>query len=274
MKILLTNDDGVRADGLAILASRLQDLAEVWVVAPDRERSAISHAFTLHQPLRVDQVAPRWFATSGTPADCVYLGLLDLCKGPDLVLSGINHGYNLGSDIFYSGTVAGAVEAALRGVPALAVSMGAGPGADFAPAAELVHALVQAIAAEGLPAQTLLNVNVPGPRDRPGVFDGKPATLECHYTRLGKRLYRDSVEKRTDPRGGSYYWIGGSAAPLDDPPGTDVHAIRHGVASVTPLHLDLTHADLLANLPRWHVPGLAQGASSGERSAPGPSLSP
>lgn len=272
MKILLTNDDGVRADGLAMLASRLQDLADVWVVAPDRERSAVSHAFTLHQPLRVDQVAPQWFATSGTPADCVYLALLDICRTPDLVISGINHGYNLGSDIFYSGTVAGAVEGALRGVPAIAVSMGTGPGVELSVAAELVHALAQAVATEGLPAQTLLNVNVPGPRELselsglPGPASGEaPAAprprgpMRFQYTRLGRRLYRDAVERRTDPRGGTYYWIGGEAGPFEDPPGTDIHAIRSGEASVTPLHLDLTHAELLSHLPRWQIP-LAQRA--------------
>ena len=149
MKILVTNDDGVRADGLAMLAAQLGDLGEVWVVAPDRERSAVGHSFTLHEPLRVVKLAERTYSVSGTPADCVYLGVLELCRGADLVLSGINHGYNLGADIFYSGTVAGAVEAALRGVPAIAVSMGGGPGADFAPAARFCHALVRTVAERG-----------------------------------------------------------------------------------------------------------------------------
>lgn len=247
IKIVLTNDDGIRADGLGILAARLADLGEIHVVAPDRERSATGHAFTLHEPLRVDQVAPRWYSVSGTPADCVYLAVLQLCPQPDLVLSGINHGYNLGSDIFYSGTVAGAVEAALRGVPAIAVSAGfRKSGMDFRPAAELSHALARAVLAEGLPPQTLLNVNVP-PSFQVGAGYG--------WTRLGQRVYRDMVESRVDPRGHTYYWIGGAAEPGEDPPGTDLFAVRHGVASVTPLGLDLTHVGLLERLPDWRLHG-------------------
>lgn len=261
MKLLLTNDDGVRADGLAMLASRLADLGEVWVVAPDRERSAVGHAFTLHEPLRVEQVAPRMYAVSGTPADCVYLGLLELCRGVDVVLSGVNHGYNLGADIFYSGTVAGAVEAALRGVPAIAVSMGGGRGADFAPAAGFCSALVQAMAAAWtagtLPEKTLLNVNVPGPADRQRSGQAVDAPTRFAWTRLGQRIYRDHVDHRTDPRGNTYYWIGGAAQPASDPPGTDVHAIHHGLVSVTPLGLDLTHRELLELLPGWQLQGFA-----------------
>lgn len=245
-KILLTNDDGIRADGLGVLASRLADLGEVHVVAPDRERSATSHAFTLNEPLRVVQEAPRWYAVSGTPADCVYLGVLELCRGADLVVSGINHGYNLGADVFYSGTVAGAVEAALRGVPAIAVSAASGRNAELLKAAaHLAHALGHAVLAEGLPPQTLLNVNVP-PGEGPHGYA---------WTRLGKRVYRDQVESRTDPRGNTYYWIGGPAAPGADQPGTDLHAVHRGVASVTPLGLDLTHAELLQRLPSWRLSG-------------------
>jgi 5'-nucleotidase len=246
VKILLTNDDGIRADGLGILASRLQDLGEIWVVAPDRERSATGHALTLHEPLRVQQVAPRWYAVSGTPADCVYLAVLALCPGADLAISGINHGYNLGSDIFYSGTVAGAVEAALRGVPAIAMSTASVRGhSDFAPAAELCHALSRAVLREGLPRQTLINVNVPPATQRPGYS----------WTRLGQRVYRDNVDVRTDPRGNTYYWIGGPAEEGEEPPGTDLHAVQHGVASVTPLGLDLTHTGLLERLLEWRLHG-------------------
>ena len=260
MKILLTNDDGVRADGLAMLASRLGDLGEIWVVAPDRERSAIGHAFTLHEPLRVEKLGARVYAVSGTPADCVYLGLLDLCRDADLVLSGINHGYNLGADIFYSGTVAGAIEAALRGVPAIAVSMGGGRGADFSAAARFAHALAQAmfraVSAGSLPEKTLLNVNVPGPRDAaPEATAAAAQSGTFRWTRLGQRSYRDQVEHRTDPRGNTYYWIGGAAETSSDQPGTDVHAIHHGLISVTPLGLDLTHQSLLELLPSWQLDG-------------------
>ncbi len=250
MKILLTNDDGVRADGLAMLASRLADLGTVHVVAPDRERSCTGHAFTLHEPLRVVRVAPRWFSVSGTPADCVYLGVLELCPRPDLVISGINHGYNLGADIFYSGTVAGAIEAALRGVPAIAVSMGYAAGADFQTAAELCAALSPAMVRAALP-QTVLNINVPGPEHL------RQATPKRAFmwTRLGQRTYREHVDSRTDPRGNTYYWIGGPAEASDDPPGTDSYAVHRGMASVTPLHLDLTHDEALVSLPRWQVAG-------------------
>jgi 5'-nucleotidase len=254
VKILLTNDDGVRADGLGVLASRLADLGEVYVVAPDRERSCTGHAFTLFEPLRVENLAPRWYSVSGTPADCVYLGVLELCPRPDLVISGINHGYNLGADIFYSGTVAGAIEAALRGVPAIAVSMGYGPGADFLPAAQLCHAVAQAAVRSGLPEKTILNINLPGAEHRSTVAAGKPPAFM--WTRLGQRSYREHVDSRTDPRGNTYYWIGGPVAPCGDPPGTDAYAIQRGLASVTPLHLDMTHKQLLAELPSWEVPGL------------------
>ena len=164
---MLANDDGIRSTGIAALARRLADLGDVVVVAPDRERSATSHAFTLDRPLRCEEVEPGWFMVDGTPADCVYLGLLKICaRKPDLVISGINHGFNLGSDVFYSGTVAGAVEAALRDVPAIAMSLEWKRGMHkseepFARAAEFAHALGRAVLAEGLPPGTLLNVNVP-----------------------------------------------------------------------------------------------------------------
>lgn len=251
MKILLTNDDGIRADGLAVLASRLADLGTVFVVAPDRERSCSGHAFTMHEPLRVDRVAPHWFAASGTPADCVYLGVFELCPKPDLVVSGINHGYNLGADVFYSGTVAGAVEAALHDIPAIAVSMGYAPGADFGPAAALVHALVATAQHEKFPAGTVLNVNLPGPSHRHA--DVPPE--QFMWTRLGEREYHQRVESRTDPRGHSYYWIGGPPTSNNDPPGTDAHAVHRGLASITPLTLDLTHHDALSTLPAWRLPG-------------------
>jgi 5'-nucleotidase len=271
VRILLTNDDGIRADGLGMLAARLKDLGELYVVAPDRERSCIGHAFTLFDPLRVEEVAPRWFSVSGTPADCVYLGVLELCPRPDLVVSGINHGYNLGADIFYSGTVAGAIEAALRGVPAIAVSMGWQPGVSFEPAARLCRAVVQQVLREGLPRETLLNINVPGPAHRrptaasssatgpeasAAAGDAKPDDEPTFaWTRLGQRLYREHVESRRDPRGSTYYWIGGPPAPVDEPQGTDLHAVHTGIASITPLGLDLTHGGLLEKLKSWNVEG-------------------
>ncbi|MSP60481.1 MAG: 5'/3'-nucleotidase SurE [Myxococcales bacterium] len=243
--ILLANDDGVQARGLHALAERMADLGEVMVVAPDRERSATSHSFTLNRPLRVEEVRPGWFSVDGTPVDCVYIGLLKLVpRKPALLVSGINHGVNLGSDVFYSGTVACAVEAAIRSTPSMALSLEYRSGADFAPAAAFAHALARAILAEGLPEGTLLNVNVP-----PGVPRG------YRWTRLGRRLYRDAVDERADLRGRSYYWIGGPSLGYGDEEGTDGHALGDGVVSVTPLDLDLTHSGLLERLPGWRLDG-------------------
>lgn len=250
---MLANDDGIRSSGIRALAAQLADLADIFVVAPDRERSATSHAFTLDRPLRCEEIDKQWFMVDGTPADCVYLGLLKICpRKPDLVVSGINHGFNLGSDVFYSGTVAGAVEAALRDVPAIAMSLEWKRGMHksqepFARAAEFAHALARAVLAEGLPPGTLLNVNVPS-------SDGNSAR-HYRWTKLGKRLYRDQVDERADLRGRRYYWIGGPAAGYGDVPGSDCHAVRDGVVSVTPLDLDLTHAGLLERLPSWSVDG-------------------
>jgi 5'-nucleotidase len=249
--IMLANDDGIQSMGIQALARRLADLGDLIVVAPDRERSATSHAFTLDRPLRCEEIEPGWFSVDGTPADCVYLGLIKICpRKPDLVVSGINHGFNLGSDIFYSGTVACSVEAALREVPAIAMSLEWKRGMlesehSFAPAAAFAHALARAVLAEGLPPGTLLNVNVPS----------EPTPNGYRWTRLGKRLYRDQVDERADLRGRRYYWIGGPAAGYGDVPGSDCHAVRDGAVSVTPLDLDLTHAGLLERLPDWNVEG-------------------
>jgi 5'-nucleotidase len=243
--ILLANDDGVQARGLHALAERMAELGEVIVAAPDRERSATSHAFTLDRPLRVEEVRPGWYSIDGTPADCVYVGLLKLApRPPSLVVSGINHGLNLGADVFYSGTVACSVEAAIRGRPAMAVSLDYRAGGDFTEAARFAHALARAILAQGLPEGTLLNVNVP--RGTPRGY---------RWTRLGKRLYRDQVEERADLRGRRYYWIGGPTLGFGDVEGSDGVAVRDEAVSVTPLDLDLTHSGLLAHLPGWQLDG-------------------
>jgi len=242
--ILVSNDDGVHAAGIAALVKGLEDLGEVLVVAPAREQSAMSHAISLDRPLRKTEVRKGWFAIDGTPVDCVYLGLLHIApRPPVLVISGINHGYNLGADVFYSGTVAAAVEGAIRGVPAFAISQSVREG-DFAGAARFAHALAHAVIAKGLPAQTLLNVNIPA-----GKLGG------YRWTKLGRRIYRDQVEERVDLRGRHYYWIGGPDAGWGDVPGSDCHAVRDGVASVTPLDLDLTSAHLLEQLPGWELHG-------------------
>jgi 5'-nucleotidase len=243
--ILLANDDGVHARGLHALAERLGDLGDLVVVAPDRERSATSHAFTMDRPLRVQEVRPGWFSVDGTPVDCVYLGVLKLSpRPPALLVSGVNHGLNLGADVFYSGTVACAVEAAIRSIPAMAMSLDVHAVADFGPAAAFAHALARAILVEGLPEATLLNVNVP-----------VGAARHYRFTRLGKRLYRDTVEERADLRGRRYYWLGGPPIGVGDIDGSDGAAIHDGVVSVTPLGLDLTHGGLLERLPGWRLQG-------------------
>jgi 5'-nucleotidase len=244
--ILVTNDDGVSAPGIAAAREALAEVGEVIVAAPDRERSASSHSISLDRPLRVDTLEPGVFAIDGTPVDCVYLALLHLVpRKPALVVSGINNGYNLGSDVFYSGTVAGAVEAALRGVPAIAVSLERRRPQDFSHAAGFLAALAAEVVRRGdaaLPEHSLLSVNVP-----PGPIEGYQVTF------LGRRVYRDQVEVREDLRGRSYYWIGGPEEKATDLPGSDCSAVRDGLVSLTPLGLDLTHGRLIGELVEWQV---------------------
>jgi 5'-nucleotidase len=253
--ILLSNDDGVMAPGISALADALADLADVMVAAPDRERSAASHSISLDRPLRVDQVRSNVYAIDGTPVDCVYLALLHLVpRKPDLCVSGINNGFNLGSDVFYSGTVGAALEAALRGVPAIALSVERRWPQDFAPAAGFARSLVQEVLARGaeaIEAGSLLNVNLPA-----GPVRG------FNLTSLGKRLYRDQVDVREDLRGRAYYWIGGPEERGEDVPGSDCEAVRSGLASVTPLHLDLTHRPALERMSAWKLGSLAEGAAA------------
>lgn len=231
--ILLSNDDGVHARGLAVLGEALSVSADVVVCAPASEQSATSHALTLHRPLRLSRVGEGVFALDGTPADCVYVALHSgtrvLPRRPDLVVSGMNHGLNLGSDVFYSGTVAAAREGALRGIPSVAVS--ADLGADRAAAARIGATIALELLAGHDPRERapLLNVNVP-----PG------AGWPIEATRLGMRLYEDVVEFRRDPRGREYLWLGGALASHGESARSDTDAHDRGVVSITPLLLDLT----------------------------------
>jgi 5'-nucleotidase len=227
--VLLSNDDGYRSSGIEVFARALEPLADVVICAPESEQSAASHALTLHRPLRLFHHAERLFSVDGTPADCVYVALYGeqriLPRKPDLVLSGLNHGVNLGDDVFYSGTVAAAREGALKGIPSMAVS--AAVNADFPRAAALAARLALALhEAKGGPV--LLNVNVPAGRDWP-----------VRATRLGRRIYKDEVEFRRDPRGREYLWIGGPGAAHEAVAGSDTEAFDEGVVGVTPLVLDL-----------------------------------
>jgi 5'-nucleotidase len=243
---LVTNDDGVLAPGIRAVSEALREVGDVVVAAPDRERSAASHSISLDRPLRVDEVEAGVYSIDGTPVDCVYLALLHLVpRRPALVVSGINNGFNLGSDVFYSGTVAGAVEGALRGLPALAMSLERGRPTDFSHAATFARALAAEMVrrgAEALPDASLLSVNVPA-----GALRGYRVTF------LGRRVYRDQVDVRQDLRGRSYYWIGGPEESATDLPGSDLSAVREGLASVTPLSLDLTHTRLIGELVGWQV---------------------
>ena len=241
--VLCSNDDGVHAPGLAALADQLEAFADVLVVAPERQRSAASHAITLHKPLRLTEVKPRRYSLSGTPVDCVYLGVLKLCdRKPAVVVSGINDGYNLGSDVFYSGTVAAAVEGALRGAAGIAFSLK--PRAkDLAHPVDFAAKVVRAAIEEPIPPGTVLNVNMPG-----------TGAQEYQWTTLGRRLYEDDVAERKDPRGRAYYWVGGGPAGHEDVEGTDCVAVSRGWNSITPMHLDLTDRARLAK-PPWQLEG-------------------
>lgn len=252
MLILVTNDDGIHSPGLTTLADELARLARVVVVAPDRERSAVGHALTLHLPLRAEEIKPNWFAVDGTPTDCVNLGIHGLLdERPSLVVSGINKGGNMGDDITYSGTVSAAMEATLMGVPAFAVSLASDSftADDFSVAAEFSCSLARRIFDRSLPPDTLLNVNVP---------PGKPAGIAL--TRQGKRNYSDVIVTKTDPRGRRYYWLGGGDLGFADIPGTDFHAVHSGAISVTPLHLDLTNYRSFETLAAWRFEELGVGS--------------
>lgn len=247
-RILVSNDDGLHAEGLAALVEAVEPLGEVWVVAPASEQSAASHALSLHRPLRLKQVKERWFSVDGTPADCVYLAVHHVLRdrAPTLVLSGINHGPNLADDVIYSGTVAAAREGALLGFGAIAFSLVTRRTFDFTHATRFAHALVASALANGLAARTLLNVNIPS--------HGPPAGYEI--TRLGRHTYGAGVVEKEDPRGRTYYWIGGTGYEHVSAPGTDVTAVHeHRRASVTPILLDLTLEGALEPLRRWTLEG-------------------
>lgn len=232
--ILVTNDDGIRAPGLRLLADALAPLAEVQVYAPDRQRSAVGHGVSLHNPLRVGELAPGWYMVDGTPTDCVMLAVRALLgRRPDLVVSGVNNGANLGDDVTYSGTVAGAYEGMLLGVPSIAVSDVSYTPQHMGTAAQFGAKIAAHVLAHGLPEDTVLNVNVP---DVP-----YEALTGVAITRMGRRNYQDEILRREDPRGGTYYWIGGSTPSHVQESGTDFEAIEQGKVSVTPLHRDLTN---------------------------------
>lgn len=247
MNLLVSNDDGIHATGLEALASAMEPLGKVWVVAPEREQSAASHALTMHEPLRVMRRGEGRWAVSGTPADCVYLAVHHLLpEPPDLVLSGINRGSNLGTDVFYSGTVAAAMEACFNGFPAIAVSLHIEPDdreKHYETAAAVALRVARGVRANPLPPRVLLNVNVPN------VPEGELRGIRA--VALGQRHYHKLVDLRTDPRGRRYYWIGGPHDQFEPDDDTDGPTVERGFAAVTPFRPDLTYQPALDALRTW-----------------------
>ncbi|MDP3268667.1 MAG: 5'/3'-nucleotidase SurE [Legionella sp.] len=244
MKILVSNDDGVMAPGIIMLAKELATIAQVEVVAPDRNRSGASNSLTLTRPLTVRKLENGYYSVEGTPTDCVHLALTGFLEPTfDIVVSGINDGANLGDDILYSGTVAAAMEGRYLGLPAIAISMVGDLELNFETAATIAKQLVIKLSSNRLPSQTILNVNIPNlPLDE---------IKGMQVTRLGTRHSAEAVIKDHDPRGRPIYWIGPPGLESDAGPGTDFHAINSGYVSITPLHLDLTHYKMFDQLSQW-----------------------
>jgi 5'-nucleotidase len=244
MRILLSNDDGYLAPGLACLARALASQAHIDVVAPERDRSGASNSLTLTQPLRVQKGENGFYYVDGTPTDCVHLaitGLLD--TEPDMVIAGINRGANLGDDVIYSGTVAAAMEGRFLGLPAIAVSLAGKAGTHFETAAEVVLRLLDKLQRDPLPADTILNVNVPDvPLEQLAGYEA---------TRLGHRHKAEPVIRAADPHGNPVYWVGAPGPEADAGQGTDFYAVRHHAVSITPLHVDLTRYTALEQVSAW-----------------------
>ncbi|MFM8552295.1 MAG: 5'/3'-nucleotidase SurE [Nitrospiraceae bacterium] len=257
MKILVTNDDGIDSPGLHALADALRPLGDVWVVAPDRERTAVAHALTLHKPLRLNRLGRQIFSVNGTPSDCVNLALKKvLPTQPALIVSGINRGVNLGDDVTYSGTVSAALEGTILGIPSIAVSQEAGRDGRtfrFDVAAAYAVRVARAVLIHGLPAETLVNVNAP---DRP-----KSRIKGVKVTSLSRRWFHDPIVEKVDPHGRKYYWIAGTRVSWERRKDADHEAVRQGFVSVTPIHLDITNYGALEQLRQWE-PMLTRRAGS------------
>jgi 5'-nucleotidase len=243
-RILLTNDDGVNADGLQVLYKALKGIGEVTIVAPDSERSAVGHAITLSDPLRVKPIEKNIYSTTGTPADCVKLAVRAILKQkPDIVISGINLGPNTGYSVLYSGTVSGATEGVILGIPSIAVSLGTFTDPDYSVAAQYAKKIALKVLKEGLPQGTLLNVNVPAipAKKIKGV----------KITRQSKTSVIEKFDKRIDPRKHIYYWLAGEVIDLQGEQGSDIDAINNGYISITPLHCDMTEYGMMEQFKGW-----------------------
>ncbi len=258
MKILVTNDDGIDSPGLHALARAMRPLGQVWVVAPDRERTAAGHALTLHKPLRIERLEPRVFSVNGTPTDCVNLALKQLLRGtPALVVSGINRGVNLGDDVTYSGTVSAALEGTIMGIPSIAVSQEVRKTFRYDVAAFYAARVARAALRYGLPDETLLNVNVP---DRP-----RAKIAGVRVTALSRRRFDEPIIEKTDPHGRKYYWIAGTRVSWSRQENSDHEALRRGFVTITPIHLDVTHHEAIEQLREWEalIEGGRKGSFSG-----------
>jgi len=252
--IFVTNDDGISSAGIKVLAKALEAVGDVYVVAPDSEQSAVAHALTLHRPLKSVRSGSRKFSVNGTPTDCVIMGVNKLLpKWPDIIVSGINHGGNLGDDVTYSGTVAAAMEGTLLGIPSLAVSLAidinnngdlALKPSRFRAAADLAVRYTETVLERGLPKDTLLNINVPDTHKIKGV----------RLTKQGKRVYDNAIQEITDPRGKRCYWIGGGMPVWEGSEETDFQAVFDGFVSITPVHLDMTNHSAFKIIKReWGI---------------------
>lgn len=246
MLALLTNDDGYAAEGLIRLSREIGKLCEVLVVAPLADQSGAGHSLTLQHPLRLNKVKENFYHVDGTPTDAVMVAMYGVLKNrkPDILISGINGGPNMGDDVTYSGTVAAAFEGAILGIPSIAVSCTESEGPDYLRAARFTRKLARKVLAEGLPDFSLLNVNIPNPKE--GKYVG------VKFTRLGKRVYHDILVENNDPRGKKYYWIGGEPE-WEDYNHSDWSAISKGYISITPLKMDMTDYDLRKNLESWKL---------------------
>ena len=252
MRILISNDDGIAANGIRVLAEALTKENEVYMVAPDRERSAAGHSLTMNTPLRVEELEPRFglkrtWVTSGTPGDCIKIALSVILKKeekPELIISGINHGPNLGVDILYSGTVSCALEGAMRGYPSIAVSLASMKCEyeDFKIPAQFIADFIPNIQKIEFPKKSILNINIPriDKEDISGIA----------ITKLGNRMFTDSYEKRIDPRGKTYYWLAGELVKCEADDNTDINAIRNNKISITPVTFEMTHKSIMGNLEK------------------------
>ncbi|MDH5642145.1 MAG: 5'/3'-nucleotidase SurE [Nitrospira sp.] len=256
IRILVTNDDGIQSAGLTALAGALAELGEVWVVAPDRERTAVAHAVTLHKPLRVHHTGKRTYSVNGTPVDCVNLALLKILpQTPHLVVSGINRGVNLGDDVLYSGTVSAAVEGTILGVPSMAVSQEGREQFRFEVGAHYALRVARMMLDQGIPEETVLNLNIP---DRP-----LAATSGVRVTCLSRRRFDNPIIEKVDPHGRTYYWIAGTRISWSRSKDSDHEAVAEGAASLTPIRLDNTNYSALARFKTWEPDLRAQRRKSG-----------